>query len=152
MKRVVRGMIYTLAALVGIFVVLTLIVRLSPLDVARWHVAPVVVEGSPADTVVAQRGGATLLLSSAMGTPEAVLARLDTIALATPRTIRIAGSVEEGRITWQTRSLIWGFPDYTTAEMRDDGLYLWARQRLGTEDLGVNAARLNAWLAALRGS
>lgn len=145
-------MIYTLAALAGIFVVLTLIVRLSPLDVARWHVAPMVAEGNPADTVVAQRGGATLHLSSALGTPEVLLARLDTIALATPRTIRIAGSVDEGRITWQTRSLIWGFPDYTTAEVGEDGLHLWARQRLGTEDMGVNAARLNVWLAALRGS
>jgi hypothetical protein len=50
------------------------------------------------------------------GADRAALARLDEIALATPRTTRLAGSPDEGRITWITRSALWGFPDYTTAQ------------------------------------
>ncbi|OYW47683.1 MAG: hypothetical protein B7Z31_15380, partial [Rhodobacterales bacterium 12-65-15] len=81
--------------------------------------------------------------------PVDLLSRLDAIALASPRTTRLAGSVTEGRITWITRSALWRFPDYTTAEARSDGLFLYARQRFGSDDLGVNAARLRDWLSRL---
>lgn len=69
--------------------------------------------------------------------------------MTTPRTLRLAGSVAEGRITWETRSLFWGFPDYATAEVRPDGLYNYARLRFGSSDFGVNAARLQDWLSRL---
>lgn len=124
-------------------------VRLAPSDPARWHVPPVA-EG-PWDEVVPLTGAASLRLSDARGTSADLLARLDAVALDTPRTRRLAGSVEEGRITWVTRSALWGFPDYTTAEARDDGLHLHARLRFGREDMGVNAARLRDWLARLGG-
>jgi len=78
-----------------------------------------------------------------------MLARLDAIALATPRTRRLAGGVAEGSITWITRSALWGFPDYTTAEVQADGLYIFARIRFGGGDGGVNAARLREWQAQL---
>jgi uncharacterized protein (DUF1499 family) len=99
--------------------------------------------------VVPLTGGAALRLAPARGAPADLLARLDAIALATPRTIRLAGSPADGRITWVTRSLLWGFPDYTTAEARPDGLYIHARLRFGRSDLGVNAARLQDWLGRL---
>jgi len=119
-------------------------VRLAPSDPARWHVAPVA-EG-PAGSVLAGNGWASLLLAPDSGTPADLLARLDAVVLASPRSTRLAGSVEEGRITWVTRSKLWGFPDYTTAEARPDGLHIHARIRFGGGDLGVNAARLRAWL------
>ncbi|HLQ20343.1 MAG TPA: DUF1499 domain-containing protein [Tabrizicola sp.] len=127
-------------------------VRLAPSDPGRWHVSPSLYgwdHGGPWDQVVAMEGGASLRLSSSVGAPEALLERLDAVALATPRTTRLAGSVAEGRITWVTRSALWGFPDYTTAEAREDGLYLYSRLRFGRGDMGVNAARLAAWLGAL---
>jgi hypothetical protein len=127
-------------------------VRLAPSDLARWHVAPVVDRSTGegvAGEVVAREGGAQLWLETAAARD--LLARLDAVALATPRTQRLAGSVEEGRITWITRSALWGFPDYTTAEARADGLYIDARLRFGQSDMGVNAARLNGWKAALSG-
>ena len=120
-------------------------VRLAPSDSGHWHVAPVA-EG-PAGEVVAGEGWASLRLET--GAARDLLARLDAIALATPRTTRIAGSPEEGRITWITRSALWGFPDFTTAEARADGLHIQARLRFGRGDMGVNAARLRAWQAAL---
>lgn len=132
-----------LAALVGF----AAYVRLAPSDPGRWHVAPVA-EG-PWGEVVAGEGWATLRLPPERGLPAELLARLDAVALATPRTIRLAGSVEEGRITWVTRSALWGFPDYTTAEARADGLHVQARLRFGRGDMGVNAARLRDWLSRL---
>lgn len=122
-------------------------VRLAPSVPAVWHVPPVI--DAPWDTVQPGRGSAALRLSLAKGAPADLLARLDTLAMATPRTTRLSGSVAEGRITWITRSALWGFPDYTTAEVRVDGLYIQARLRFGSEDTGVNAARLNDWFSRL---
>lgn len=138
---------------VAAFVAVAAYVRLAPSDPARWHVSPSLYgwdHGGPWDEVVPLTGGASLRLSVARGDPAVLLARLDAVALATPRTVRLAGSVEAGRITWVTRSALWGFPDYTTAEPRDDGLYVYARLRFGREDMGVNAARLGLWARALQ--
>jgi hypothetical protein len=121
-------------------------VRLAPLDPTRWHQA--VAQDSLAGEVVAQEGSASLRL---VGDGPALLAELDALALSTPRTFRLAGSVTEGRITWVTRSALWGFPDYTTAELRPDGVQVHARLRFGRSDMGVNAARLRDWLARLQG-
>ncbi len=85
--------------------------------------------------------------------PPALLAALDRVARATPRTAVVAGSVAEGRITYVTRSALWAFPDYTTvaAVPVADGAspVLLGRARFGRSDLGVNRARIEAWLAAL---
>ena len=121
-------------------------VRFAPSDPARWHVPPAGAEG-PRGEVLTVKGGATLLLTSA--DPAMELAALDAIALATPRTTRLAGRAAEGRITWISRSRFWGFPDYTTAQITPDGLAIYARQRFGSNDWGINAARLRDWLAQL---
>jgi hypothetical protein len=46
-----------------------------------------------------------------------------------------------------------GYPDYSTAEAKEtaDGtrLDVFARQRFGGGDFGVNGARLKAWLTTL---
>ena len=139
---------FVLIALVALMVW----VRLAPVDAVALNAPPSLYgwdQGGPWDEVVPMEGGASLRLSTSKGAPSQLLAQLDAIALATPRTIRIAGSVDEGRITWETRSMIWGFPDYTTAEARPDGLYIHARLRFGRSDMGVNAARLEDWLAKL---
>jgi hypothetical protein len=132
-------------------------VRLAPTDPAQWNVDIAKLSGldwtlltTEARQVVTLPNGA---LAGLIGTPDqaqATLARLDAVALATPRTIRLAGSAADGRITWVTRSKLWGFPDYTTAQITDTGtILIYARQRFGGEDMGVNAARLKDWLARL---
>jgi hypothetical protein len=126
-------------------------VRLAPSDPERWHTAPDIAlwQDGPWGQVVALTGAATLRLAPDTAPPDDLLARLDAVAMATPRTQRLTGSVAEGRITWLTRSALWGFPDYTTAQVMPDGLYVHARLRFGREDMGVNARRLTDWLAAL---
>jgi hypothetical protein len=123
-------------------------IRLAPSDPARWHIAlhprPADI-AAPSPHVVVLRGGAYVDLPNANG----LLARLDTIIMATPRTVLLAGSVDSGRMTWITRSALWGFPDYTTAEVGAQGLTIYSRLRFGGGDWGVNGARLAGWIAAL---
>ncbi|MFN4173159.1 MAG: DUF1499 domain-containing protein [Pseudorhodobacter sp.] len=127
-------------------------VRLAPVDAARWHVA-LDADWEPSicgpDSVFPGTGQARAACLVPQPPMEA-LSRLAAIAGASPRTRHIAGSPDEGRITWETRSALWGFPDYTTAEARPDGtgarLHILARLRFGREDMGVNAARLRDWL------
>lgn len=139
-------------------------VRLAPSDPGRWHVDPAAVlpGGAPALSRLGSEAEIVTTLNSAtarveaQGPARAALARLDEIALATPRTTRLAGSPEDGRITWVTRSALWGFPDYTTAQamthdVATSEVTLFARSRFGKGDMGVNAARLKDWLARLSG-
>ena len=137
--------------LVLIVVGFGLYVRLAPSDPARWNVA--LAPASKDDCSVEQGRGDARATCLRPEPPAQLLARLDEIAMATPRTIRLAGSPEEGRITWITRSRLWGFPDYITAEATPAGtgtsLTLYARLRFGSSDMGVNAARLRDWLSQL---
>lgn len=116
-------------------------VRLASSDVARWHVPVSASTSSDFGT------GAIRVLSVA---PEA-LARVDAVARALPRTTVLAGSLDEGRITYITRTKWVGFPDYTTVEYSDGMLRMQARLRFGLSDLGVNAKRLQGLLAAAEG-
>lgn len=123
-------------------------VRLAPTDPLRWHVMP---EGDVVGNV--ETAGSYTTVRQITTRPEAVLEALDRIAMATPRTIRLAGSVESGMITYETRSLIAGFPDYTTAAIRQTAegplLVVHGRLRFGQGDLGVNKVRVNRWLDIL---
>jgi uncharacterized protein (DUF1499 family) len=120
-------------------------IRLLPSDPADWHV-----DLAAADFQPRAHSTFACLEPGHRYTPAwpalATLAGLDKVALATPRTQQLAAS--EGRITWVSRSLIWGFLDYTTAQVMPDGetLCLYARQRFGPMDWGVNRARLQGWL------
>ncbi|WP_022703830.1 DUF1499 domain-containing protein [Pseudorhodobacter ferrugineus] len=142
-------MFTTLALILFIVSGFAAYVRFAPSDPARWTTDPSQAyawdHGIGWNEVLPQTGGAILRIPAADG----LLARLDAVAMATPRTMRLAGSVEEGRITWITRSGLWGFPDYTTAQLGQDGVYIHARLRFGQSDLGVNAARLATWQSKL---
>ncbi len=138
---------------IGCLAVLMLVPRLAPSDPARWHVDPRTGRPGEGRFVVALEGGDASgpVLDMTAGD---LLARFDAIAMATPRTDRLAGSVPEGRITYITRSRGFGFPDYTTVEAVDDGqgarLIIFARLRYGRSDLGVNRQRVSEWLEALQ--
>ncbi|ALI54254.1 DUF1499 domain-containing protein [Celeribacter marinus] len=139
MKLLLLSGLGALALLVGY-------IRLAPTDAARWHIDPFVA-ADPAP------GGARDLFQADIA-PSQVLTRLARVAEATARTRLIAGSIEEGRMTYMTRSKLWGFPDFTTFEARagQDGqgadVAILARLRFGSSDMGVNAARIAAWRAA----
>lgn len=134
MKGVLR--VVGMVVIVGIIALLAY-VRLAPSDPDRWHVMPPQVKNE--DLV----GGAMRVIP---GNPEQ-FARLVEMIETSDGTTRLAGSIEEGMVTVVTRSVVFGFPDYTTLRLQDDEISIHARLRFGKSDLGVNAARLDAWLA-----
>ncbi len=116
-------------------------IRLAPSDVSHWHVPLTFTEDT--DFTV---GGQRVLETGPDG-----LARLDIIARETPRTSVLAGSVEDGMVTYVTRTRGIGFPDYTTAQQDGDILKLYGRLRFGVADLGVNRDRIEQWGKAITG-
>ena len=138
-------MIY-LAIPLLVIAILWLYIRLAPSDPARWHVDP--------DKAVAPPKGSYRTELTVPLPPEDALQAFATAALDTPRTRTLARGVGEGRITFVTRSALWGFPDYTTAkaEATPDGsrLTVLARLRFGRSDFGINQARVRGWEQALQ--
>lgn len=129
-------------------------VRHAPSDPARWHVDPLTAArpAGPNAFLLRPEGGDAAAPVYPM--PPAALARaVDAAARADGRTELLAGSVEEGFMTYLTRSRIWGFPDYSSVRVlpAEGGatLAVFARARFGRSDLGVNRARVERWLAAL---
>jgi hypothetical protein len=127
-----------LVALMLLVAVIALIalIRLAPSDPMRWHQMP----GAITDRD---------LTGGAMRRAEGDLATLDRIIRDTPRTRWLAGSVQEGMVTYVTRSRVMGFPDYTTVRQAGDMVEIYGRLRFGKSDLGVNAARIDRWLRRL---
>ena len=125
-------------------------IRLAPADGADWHVDPSGGQRGPGRFLVAENGDLAPVRLAAG--PQEVMRALEEIARTTPRTRRIAG---DGTLaTWETRSRVFGFPDYTTVRVVPDGegsrLTAYARLRFGKDDLGVNRARVEDWLDRLR--
>ena len=124
-------------------------VRLAPSDPDVWHVDPLKAP-DPGD------GGVRLLPDASKLyplPPASLLAAFDLVAREEPRTDRLAGSVEDGQITYVARSLVWGFPDYITVTAVPEGegarLAVYSRLRFGRGDMGVNRKRLDRWLHRL---
>ncbi|MFW2543484.1 DUF1499 domain-containing protein [Primorskyibacter sp. 2E107] len=115
-------------------------IRFAPSDPAVWNVDPMVTADQDLASGVRRR----------IDAEEGRFVRLNGIILATPRTELLAGGPEAGRATYVTRSLWMGFPDYTTVQQSEDQLEIFARQRFGTSDMGVNRKRVDGWLQALR--
>lgn len=117
-------------------------IRFAPSDPAVWHVDPKVTTDQDLASGVRRRidGGG-----------DAQMQALHSIILETPRTEVLAGTPADGRVTYVTRSLWFGFPDYTTVQEAGDHLELWARLRFGQSDTGVNKARVEGWLDQLQG-
>lgn len=146
-KFVLLGLVVVIGALLAF-------VRLAPNDPALWHVdIASATRTTSGGWVVLPSGGDAAAPNFAEPSAD-LLAMLDRIALDTPRTSLLAGSVAEGRLTYITRSALLGFPDFTTVQTADtaDGtaLLIFARQRFGDGDMGVNRARVDDWLAQLQ--
>jgi uncharacterized protein (DUF1499 family) len=125
-------------------------IRLAPDEVDFVHVDPPF-GANPGAPILADNGA--LFAEDFNAPPETVLAAVITVAAATPRTTIVAGDIDERMITFVTRSLVFGFPDYTTvravATATGTRLTILARLRYGKSDFGVNEARVREWLKAL---
>ena len=135
-KVVMRMFLYLLLSLVVAFAAY---VRLGPSDPSRWHIS------IPNEGDIDLAGGAVRIVPNS---PD-VFERLIEMMSKLPRTAVLAGTVEEGHLTYITRSKLMGYPDYTTIERSDETIKIFARLRFGKSDLGVNAARLEQLKAVL---
>ena len=124
---------------------------------ARWPRDFATAHGSvempgPGDGIWGHGAGAHISVSRDAA-PETALAEIDAVIRSTPRTDVVAGGVEDGIVTYTTRTAFWGFPDLTTVEAVADGqgarLNIRAGLWIGKYDLGVNEARVVGWLQAL---
>ena len=131
-----------------------LYIRFTPADPQAWHVDPRTV--SPPDTpnswLVRPVGGDAVAPEFALPAPD--LARLvDRVIRAQPRTRPLAGSVEDGHMTYVTRTPIMGYPDYVSvrvfATASGASMAVFSRSRFGHSDLGTNRKRLEEWMAQI---
>jgi uncharacterized protein (DUF1499 family) len=85
--------------------------------------------------------------------PEAVMAALDRVAAGMPRTFQLARFPARNQAQWVVRSALMNYPDIVVAEAAQvaggTGLWLYSRSLIGWSDMGVNRARVMAWLEAL---
>jgi uncharacterized protein (DUF1499 family) len=152
-----RNTVSGVAGLVGIVAVLAVafavFLRVAPSDPVRWHVDPVTVDPPGFPGAVLMRPGADRAGPSFDMDPQTLMAAFDRVARATPRVSLLAGSVDDLHVTYIARSAVFGFPDYVSVRALPDGdgarLAVFSRLRFGYDDMGVNAARLDDWLARL---
>lgn len=119
-------------------------VRLSTVDASAYAALPNV--DGPGDIAGARSFTAIRQITT---TPDGVLRAVQVAAEGTPRTTLVLGSGEDGQMVFETRSLIWGFPDFTTVGMADGALVIHGQAHYGQSDIGVNKARIMGWLDAL---
>ncbi|MBD3677652.1 MAG: DUF1499 domain-containing protein [Rhodobacteraceae bacterium] len=132
-------------------------IRLAPSDPVRWHVNPLSADSPGEAGILLRPEGGDDVAPTWQMTSEDLLAAFDQVARAAPRTRKLAGSVEEGQITYVTRTKWMGFPDYVSVRAVPAGegkatLAVFSRLRFGGSDLGVNRARLMGWLARIEGA
>ncbi|NUH64397.1 DUF1499 domain-containing protein [Sulfitobacter sp. S0837] len=117
-------------------------VRFAPTDVARWH------QKASGEAMGETRGENSVIWREPAGAD--LLTRYDAVIQQTPRTERIAGSVETGQATYVTRTALMGYPDYTTIGVYGENpryVEVYGRSRFGKSDMGVNAKRVAGWRA-----
>jgi uncharacterized protein (DUF1499 family) len=88
-------------------------------------------------------------------TPDQVLDALKRVALAEPRTALLAEDRGRRQLAFVQKSKTFRFPDFVTAEAvplagGQTALAIYGRAKYGIRDFGVNRARIERWLAALK--
>ena len=111
--------------------------------------------GTP-NTALAAPEGATRIAPDIVLAPFAVPAA--RLGQAVRAVARADGAFEQASTGdqdhWVARSKLFNFPDLVTAQVTASGqgsqLILWSRSVYGRSDLGVNRARLDRWIIAIR--
>jgi uncharacterized protein (DUF1499 family) len=86
---------------------------------------------------------------------ERLFALIQGVATAQPRTFQAALFPDQLQVHYVARSALLNFPDLIAVAVRPDDptsstMVLYSRSVYGHSDLGVNRARIEAWLGALR--
>ena len=157
MLRISIYMIFGLGVLLAIMFLRVATVCSAPED---WHVDPLDFERppSPNSYLVASQ-----VLSNQpvdreapvfSANPTLMAKAFDDFVLSQKSTTRIAGTPESGWFTYVQRTPTLRFPDYISVKFIDltagrSTIAIYSRSRFGYGDLGVNKARVEAWLETL---
>ncbi len=127
-----------------IFIGLQAYVRLAPSDPQAWTIDAL--KDAPG-TYPSAKG--YRVVTDIDGDADVFLTAFEGAMMAQPRTKKL--DVVDGQQIYVTRSLLWGFPDYTTVAL-DRGqnrATVFSRLRFGESDMGVNKKRLQNVLALI---
>ncbi len=153
----VLGLLLATAIAFGLFV------RFAPHPAAEWHADPLTLADPespnwyrlvPSGTPVPP-GATRVMEAPAYAVPPDALARaFHAHALGQPRTVALAGSPEEGWMSYVQRTPLMRYPDTVSVRIVDLGngrssLALISRSRFGESDLGVNEERVKTWMRTL---
>lgn len=145
-----RILLYILVALVIVTIAAAVYVRTASVDATEWHIDPEAATPPTAPNFSLLAGQTAVAIEAPA---LAVAGRLQAIAEAEGAEL-LAGSLGEGFATYVVRSRIMGYPDFVSIRLvpEDDTtrLHIFSRSRYGQSDLGVNTARVQRWLTAVR--
>lgn len=87
--------------------------------------------------------------------PTLMAKAFDDFVMRQNKTIRLAGSAEEGWMTYVQRTPSLNFPDYISVKFFDlnggkSTIAIYSRSRFGYSDQGVNEARVTSWVSTLQ--
>jgi uncharacterized protein (DUF1499 family) len=145
-------------ALVALLAAGAVYVRAVEHDPALWDVDPLTAARADRPNEAwalpaAEAAEGDLLSPVYAETPEALLARLDSMLREEPRVRRLDDGADPRRAAYVALSRVVGFPDYVTVRaVEAEGgatLAIRSRSRFGYGDMGVNRARLERWLGML---
>ena len=129
-------------------------------DVALWHVDPLTAPQTlkPHSYRMAPPALTNMpvdILSPVYSANPTLMAKaFDDFVMRQSKTIRLAGSPEEGWMTYVQRTPALNFPDYISVKFIDlnggkSTIAIYSRSRYGYSDQGVNEARVNTWVGTL---
>lgn len=144
---------YVIYAVVAAALAFVLYVRIAGHDPKRWHVDPVTAQKPSKPNSFFLRENAKMKSDIYKMTSSELGAAFDKIAMAAPRTERLAGSNAEGWTTYVSRTKLMRYPDYISVRFLDveggSKLAVFSRSRYGYGDRGVNKARVLGWIKRL---
>ncbi len=157
MLRVAIYLIFAISALLAIMFFRVATVSSDP---AEWHVDPLNFErpATPNTYLVATSSLTNQIPDREApvysANPTLMAKAFDDFVLAQNSVTRIAGEPESGWFTYVQRTPTLRFPDYISVKFIDltegrSTIAIYSRSRYGQGDLGVNKARVEAWLATL---
>lgn len=141
-----------IGSLIAVIAFILVFFRLMPSNPSSWHVDP--------KDVVKHKKPNQFLVRPENGDTQSPVYGMDAVELAErleefiePSGKLLAGDLSKGWATYIFRSKLLGYPDYVSIKILDEGatsrLAIYSRSRFGYSDLGVNKARIEAWLGAL---
>jgi len=141
----------SVATLFGIVIFAAVAFRVMPMDAARYHIRPALAVPPSTSNFALMVGDEALVLPRNLADVAADVA----LKAASDGAVLLAGQPEDGFVTYVYRSRLMGFPDALslTLDPTDEGgtrVQIFSRSSFGYSDLGVNAARVADWVAALQ--